>query len=86
MRETRRIAGDSARRKGFAMRRCVVSVRVDEVTCISRGRYMSRRAVKIDSARGINANMRRLINQWSVVNLVIAIDRILQRFRGNKFK
>jgi hypothetical protein len=31
----RRIVGDKARRKGFAMRRCVMSVRVDEVTCIS---------------------------------------------------
>lgn len=61
------------------MRRCVVSVRANEVACISRGRYMSRRAVRIDSARGINANMRRLINHSQSL---IQIKKVSQRFRG----
>jgi hypothetical protein len=57
----RSIAGDRARRKGFAMRRCVVRVRVDEVTWISRGRCASRLAVRMDNTRGMIENSRSLI-------------------------
>jgi len=45
IRTVRSIAGDSARRNGFASRSFVVNIRVDDVVCSSRGRLTKRRAV-----------------------------------------
>lgn len=57
---TSRIAGDKARRKGLARRRCVVNVRVEEVVCISRGKLRSRRPVIIDKVNGTREKRRSL--------------------------
>jgi len=62
---TSRIAGERARTKGLAMRRCVVNVRVEEVVCICCGRCSSRRAVTRDRINGMMANSRRLSKTMS---------------------
>jgi hypothetical protein len=56
----RRIAGESARRKGFARRSRVVRSRIEEVEWISRGKSTKRLAVMIERTRGIIENNRRL--------------------------
>ena len=56
----RRTAGESARRKGFAMSSRVVRVSSDDAVCMSLGRSRSFLAVKSERARGIKENKRRL--------------------------
>lgn len=56
----RRMTGDKARRKGLAISSCVVSVSMEDVVCISRGRSNRRRAVIRERMRGIMENKRRL--------------------------
>jgi hypothetical protein len=56
----RRIAGDNARRKGFARRSRVVRSRIDEVEWISRGKSTKRLAVIMERTRGTSENSRRL--------------------------
>jgi hypothetical protein len=59
-RTARRMAGERARRKGFAKRSCVVKVNVEEAVWISRGRLTNRRAVNSERARGMREKIRRL--------------------------
>jgi hypothetical protein len=59
----RRMAGESARRKGLATRSCDVRSRIDDVEWILRGRSIRRRAVINDRTRGITENKRKLYIQ-----------------------
>ena len=59
-----KIAGDNASRNGLSPRRWVVRVRVDDATWSVSGRCTSRRAVMIDSMRGINEKRRSLRRKW----------------------
>jgi hypothetical protein len=61
-----RMTGDRARRKGLAINICVVSVSMEDVVCISRGRSNSRRAVIRERTRGIMENKRRLVVKYNV--------------------
>ena len=55
-----RMTGDKASRKGLAIRSWVVSVSIEDVVWISRGRSRRRRAVSRESVKGIMENRRRL--------------------------
>lgn len=57
---TRRMAGESARRKGLDIKSCDVRSRMDDVEWILRGRSIRRRAVSIDKTRGTTENRRSL--------------------------
>lgn len=56
---TRRMAGESARRKGLAMRSSDVRSSTDDVEWISLGRSTSLRAVMRDKTRGMSENSRK---------------------------
>jgi hypothetical protein len=59
-RVTSRMMGERAKRKGLAMRSCVVTISIEEVVWMSRGRSRSRRAVSSDRASGMMENSWRL--------------------------
>jgi hypothetical protein len=61
-----RMVGERARRNGFARRRRVVRVSVDEVVWMSLGRLRRRRAVRRERTNGIKEKRRSLEDRTQV--------------------
>jgi len=70
----RRMIGDKARRKGLAISSCVVSVNMEDVVCISRGRSNRRRAVIRERTKGIMENKRRLVVKCQTQKVMALAD------------
>jgi len=79
---TRSITGESARRKGFAMRSRVVRSRIEEVEWISRGKSTRRLAVIMERTSGTSENSRRLDTLMS--NAVKTTENVLTQLSHPK--
>ena len=77
---TRRMAGESARRKGLAMRSSDVRSSTDDVEWISLGRSTSLRAVMRDKTRGMSENSRKLIVRQLIMSRPIPVEPLTRLF------